>query len=374
MPNNKNKIFCLSVLAWLEKIAKKEIEKQWWEIIETIDRLITFKWSFETAAKVNLWSRVGNKLYLLLAVEDEIEDFDDLYWLVNIIDFEKIRKKDFPIVVKATSIRSKLHHTPSIQSITKKSIVDRLSKYSNNIWNIKEDSSLEKFEVLVLMINDKARILLNLSWEALHKRWYRKVSWEAPIKESLASGLVLLSSWNFRENFYDIFCGSGTIVIEAAMIARNVAPGLKRKFSIVDLDFVSEEQMKELKALAREKKFDWKYNIFWFDIDENVLEIAKQNAINAWVWDTIVFEKKDFRDFKNKSWVLLTNPPYWLRLKTNLEELYKSLNNIFLKNPELKGWFISNFLEFDNLIGKRNFYKKRKLYNWAEMCYFWKKK
>ena len=120
------KRFVLSVLAGLESIAKKEIEKQGGKIIEVVDRLITFEGIIETAAKVNLWSRVGNKVFLLLAEEEEIEDFDDLYGLVNTIDFEKLIPKDSPIIVKATSIRSELHHTPTLQSITKKSIIDKL--------------------------------------------------------------------------------------------------------------------------------------------------------------------------------------------------------------------------------------------------------
>jgi len=369
------KTFALSVSAWLESIAKKEIEKQWWKIVETTDRLITFEGTYETAARVNLWSRVGNKVFLVLAEEENIEDFDDLYWLVNIIDFKKIIPHDFPIIVKATSLRSELHHTPTIQSITKKSIIDKLWG-----WSIEENPDLPKFEVLVLMINNKARILLNLTWDALHKRWYRRETGDAPIKESLAAGLVLLSGWKFREPFYDIFCGSWTIAIEAAMIAKNIAPGLKRKFLIVDLWFISEEQMADLKSEARLKKFDWDYRIFGTDIDDEMVRIAQKNASDAWVWDDVSFEKRDFKksikpfvEWESLKWCLVTNPPYWLRLEADMEYLYKNLDDIFRKNPELIWGFISNYIEFDK-ISKKDFYKKRKLYNWAELCYFWKKK
>ena len=385
------KKFVLSVSAGLESIAKKEIEKQWWKIIETVDRLITFEGNFEVAAKVNLWSRVGNKVYLLLAEEENIEDFDDLYGLVNIIDFKKIIPENSPIIVKATSLRSELHHTPTLQSITKKSIIDNLLNSPlldkrgarGEFWNsIEENPDLPKFEVLTLLLNNKARILLNLSWDALHKRWYRREAGEAPIKESLAAGLVLLSGWRFKEPFYDIFCGSWTIPIEAAMIARNIAPWLKRKFSIVDLGFISEEKMWELKAEAREKKFDWDYRIFGTDIDEEMVIIAQKNASDAWVWDDVSFEKRDFRSFSSSplrkgiigdSWCLVTNPPYGLRLEADMEFLYKNLDSIFRKNSKLKWGFISNYMEFDNF-AKKDFYKKRKLYNGAEKCYFWKKK
>ena len=223
--------FVLSTSAWLEKIARIEVEKQGGKIVEVVDRLITFEGTIEIAAKVNLWSRVGNKVFMLLAEEEGIEDFDDLYGLVNMIDFKNLIPKNSPIIVNATSLRSELHHTPTIQSVSKKAIVENLWG-----WSITEDSEKTKFSVLVLFINNKARVLLNISWDALHKRWYRVEAWEAPIKESLAAGLVLLSGWRFKENFYDIFCGSWTICIEAALIARNIAPWLKREFSMVDLN------------------------------------------------------------------------------------------------------------------------------------------
>ena len=370
------KKFVLSVSAGLESVAKKEVEKQGGKIIEVVDRLITFEGTFETAAKVNLWSRVGNKVFLLLAEEENIEDFDDLYGLVNTIDFKNLIPKSSPIIVKATSLRSELHHTPTMQSITKKSIIDKLWG-----WSIEENVDLPKFEILTLLLNNKARILLNLSWDALHKRGYRREAWEAPIKESLAAGLVLLSGWRFKEPFYDIFCGSWTISIEAAMIAKNIAPGLKRNFLIVDLGFISEEKMWELKAEARTKKFDWTYRIFGSDIDEEMIIIAQKNAADAWVADEVSFEKMDFKRALHK-WLekdqeaegcLVTNPPYGLRLEADMESLYKSIDVIFRKNPKLNWWFISNYMEFDSF-AKKDFYKKRKLYNWAEKCYFWKKK
>jgi putative N6-adenine-specific DNA methylase len=273
-------------------------------------------------------------------------------------------------------LRSELHHTPTLQSITKKSIINKLGW-----WEIFEAPELPKFEILVLVLNNTARILLNLTWDALHKRWYRREAWEAPIKESLAAGLVLLSWWRFKEPFYDIFCGSWTIAIEAAMIAKNIAPWLKRKFSIVDLGFISEEKMAELKSEARSKKFDWNYRIFGSDIDEEMVRIAQKNASDAWVADEVSFEKSDYKRALYK-WLekdqevkgcLVTNPPYGLRLEADMEWLYKSIDVLLRKNPDLKWWFISNYIEFDKF-AKKDFYKKRKLYNWAEKCYFWKKK
>ncbi len=379
--------FILSTSAGLEAIAKREITKQWGKITEVVDRLITFDGTIETAAKVNLWSRVGNKVFMLLAEEENIEDFDDLYWLVNMIDFKNIIPENSPIIVNATSIRSELHHTPTLQSISKKAIIDQL-------WggSIEEDPEKPRFEILVLFINNKARILLNLSGDALHKRGYRTEAGEAPIKESLAAGLVLLSGWRFKQNFYDIFCGSGTICIEAALIARNIAPWLKREFSMVELGFISREKMWELKEEARALKYEGEYRIFGTDIENELIWVATENAKRAGVESDVFFEQMDFRSHElNKmsssplkkgiigdfwiEWTLVSNPPYWLRIweEDKLEWMYKTIDSIFRKNEKLSGGFISNFEEFDSF-AKKWFYKKRKLYNWAEKCYFWRKK
>jgi len=214
--------YILSTIAWVESIAKKEIERQGWKIIEVNDRSVEFEGDSKTMVRVNLWSRVGNKVYQVLEESGRIDDFDKLYDLVSKIDFKKYFHHDYPIIVKAKSINSKLTATPSIQKIVKKAIIDSITDKSGD--KVIEDRELEKFEIMVVIINDKAKILLNTSGEALHKRWYRTETWDAPIKESLAAALVLLSGWRFKQNFYDIFCGSGTIAIEAAMIAKNIAP------------------------------------------------------------------------------------------------------------------------------------------------------
>lgn len=365
--------FVLSTIAWVESIAKKEIEKVWWKIEQTQDRLITFSWDAELIAKVNLWSRVGNKLYLLLWEFDEVTDFEYFFEVIKSISFKKYFKNNNPILVKSSSTRSELFSARTMQSLWKKAIVNSLVWP----WNIyAEDENEEKVEILLLLVDNKLRVLLNTTWEALHKRWYRVEAWEAPIKESLAAALVLLSGWKFKENFYDFFCGSWTIAIEALMIAKNIAPGLKRKFAFEKLWLLQSEIIENERKMAKFKEFDGEYKIFASDIDEEILEIAKQNAKRAGLENQIIFEKKDIREYIWKTdltWALVSNPPYWERLKSeNLEALYNSIDKIFRKNDKLNWWIISSFLEFDNLV-KRNFYKKRKLYNWWEMCYFWKK-
>lgn len=364
--------FVLSTIAWVESIAKKEIEKQWWKIEEVIDRLVTFSGEKELIANVNYWSRVGNKLYLLMWEADNITDFDSLFDLVKSINWKQIFKKDFPIVVKSSSIRSELFSARTIQSIWKKAIVNSLV----GDWVINEDENLQKVEIFILLIDNKARILLNTSGNALHMRWYRTQAWDAPIKESLAAALVLLSNWRFKENFYDTFCGSWTIAIEALMIAKNIAPWLKRAFAFEKLWLLDWETSENLRALARKKIFDWDYTIMGSDIDPEMVELAKENAARAWLAWEINFERKDFKEYLDKElhWTLVSNPPYWERLKEeDLRWMYNNIDKLFRLNPKLWGWVISSYMEFDSLI-KKDTYKKRKLYNWWEKCYFWRRK
>lgn len=369
--------FVLSTIAWVESIAKKEIERQWGKIEEVVDRLITFSGWIELMPRVNLWSRVGNKLYLLLAEKDKVMDFDSLFDLISTINWKKYFKKDYPIVVNTSSTRSELFSARTIQSIWKKAIVKSLV-WENKI--AKEDENLDKMEILILIIDNKVRILLNTSGNALHMRWYRTQAWEAPIKESLAAALVLLSDWRFKEAFYDPFCGSWTIAIEALMIAKNIAPWLRRAFAYEKLWLIDWETAEIERKMARTKTYDWEYRIYASDIDPEMVELAKENAARAWIAGQINFEVKDFKEFLlPPQWgglrgSLVSNPPYWERLKDeNLKSMYNSIDKIFRTNPNLWWWIISSFMEFDNLI-KADDYKKRKLYNGWEKCYFWRRK
>lgn len=364
--------FVLSTIAWVESIAKKEIEKQGWKIEEVTDRLITFSWWIELMPRVNYWSRVGNKLYMLMAEQDNVMDFDSLFDLIEWIHWKKIFKKDFPIHVKTSSIRSELFSARTIQSIWKKAIVKSLV---GDRGVVNEDENLVKAEILILLIDNKARILLNTSWNALHMRGYREKAWEAPIKESLAAALVLLSNWRFKENFFDPFCGSWTIAIEALMIAKNIAPWLRRAFAFEKLWLIDWETSENERALARTKTFDWDYGIYASDIDTEMVELAKENAMRAWLAWQINFEQKDFKDLTDMDlhWTLVSNPPYWERLKEDdLKWMYNSIDKLFRLNPSLWGWIISSYLEFDDLV-KKDSYKKRKLYNGWDKCYFWRK-
>jgi len=366
--------FLITCSAWLEKITKQEVVKQWWNIELVKDRLIFFSWNINLIPKVNLYSRTWNKVYIVLWEWWNIDNFDKLYNLINKISWDKYIQKDHPIKVKATSIKSTLTSTPAIQKITKKSIID---KYSNNSWKtVFENNLLDEQEILTFLIDDNCYILLNTSWETLYKRWYKTQTWEAPIKESLAAWLILLSNWNFNETFYDFTCWSWTICIEALMIAKNIAPWLNRKFAFEKRNFIPSNLLIEEKEIAKSKIYNnKKYNIYGSDIDETIIKIAKQNAKNAWLENEIIFEKKDLIDYKSLplSWLLISNPPYWLRLDNyNLDEIYKNIWLILKKNSNLRWWVITSYNNFTNLVTWLKL-KNKKLYNWNEMCYFYYK-
>ncbi len=365
--------YVLSTIAWVESIAKKEIERQWGKIEEVTDRLVTFSGWVELIPRVNLWSRVGNKLYLLLAEQDNVTDFDNMFDIINSISWKKYLKKDYRVVVKSSSTRSELFSARTIQGLWKKAIVKSMVWEH---WVLNEDENLPKLEILLLIIDNKLRVLLDTSWNALHMRGYRTTAWEAPIKESLAAALVLLSNWRFKETFYDPFCGSWTIAIEALMIAKNIAPWINRKFAFEEISLVDSEVTKNERMAARKRQFEWEYRIRASDISEEMIEIAQENAARVWLAWEINFEQKDFRDLTEQelSWTLVSNPPYWDRLEDeNLRSIYNNIDKIFRKNKNLWGWIISSYMEFDDLV-RKDTYKKRKLYNWSIKCYFWRKK
>jgi len=355
---------------WLESLAKKELELLWLPILNSQDKQITTAFSDENLAKVNLWSRVWNKVYIELVKKNNIDTFDKLFDLIKSIKWADLILEENPIIINATSIWSQLESIPWIQKIWKKAIVDSLTN-----WFLRENDKYPSIFVEIVLIKDTCQILIDSSWDPLHKRWYRKQSVEAPLRENLAAWLVLLSSWRFRENFYDLFCWSWTIVIEAWLIAKNIAPWLNRNFAFEKFKFIKPWVFESEKNKAKEKIMNKTYNIFASDFDEDALIIAQENANIAWVWDLIKFEKIDFRDFlteKDLVWTIVSNPPYWLRLQDeNIDKLYKDISLLLNKNRDLRWWVITDY-QFWDLIKWE--YKKRKLYNWWKMCYFYIKK
>ena len=362
--------YLLTSTLWLESFVKKEVQRQGYTITEVQDKAVYFQGDINAMARMNLWSRFWNLLYLIVWEKRNITDFDDYFDAVFKINWDKYIPHGYQVNIKATSIKSELGATSTLQSLAKKAIVKDL------VWEDILDESPEKgiIEVRILMENDTLRILLNTSWNGLHKRGYREMTWDAPIKENIAAALVIISQWRFREPLWDTFCWSGTIAIEAAMIAMNKAPGMTRKFAFNTWPWLPECLLEDEKKLAKTKEFEWEYTIYASDIDKHVLESAKRNAMFAWVDKAIRFQLMDYKDiiYKDIKGYLISNPPYGERLEDcDVIWIHKDLARVFAENENLQGWIITSHEEFDSY--QKNKYKKRKLYNGWELCYFYRK-
>jgi len=364
--------YLLTSSLWLEALVKKETQKQGYDIIEVQDKAIYFSGWTEAIARMNIWSRFWNILYLIVWGSKNIRDFDAYFDVVKDQDWKKYIPKGYEIVVKATSVKSELWALSTLQALAKKAIVKNLA--GDDI--LRENPAEGTIEVRILLENDTLRIMLNTSGAWLHRRGYREMTGQAPLKENIAAALVILSGWKFREPFYDLFCGSGTIAIEALMIAKNMAPWLKRSFAFEEWAWIDSNILIEEKARAKEKEFDGEYKIYANDIRKEVIESAKRSVSFAWLAWQIEFSHQDYSEVIRKKpsgetmWIV-SNPPYGLRLdEDDSEWIHLWLAEAF-KEPWIMGGIISADLEFEKR--SKTKFKKRKLYNGWEMCYFYRK-
>ncbi len=365
--------YVITCAAGLESILKKEIEIAGYQILSSWPTLVRFKGDFSAIAKMNLRSRVWNKLFLELG-QHITSDFNQLFDLVQGLDW-KMYVQGNPIIVTAITKQSLLTSTPTIQSITKKSIVKKI--LDGKEWQLPEDHSKEAIEILVYIERNMCSILLNTTGESLHKRGYKKATGEAPINEALAAGLLLLSGRKFSEPLYDFFCGSGTIAIEAALLAKNIAPGSFRTFAFQQFKRYDQNLFTTEVISAKSKvMLSKQHTIIASDIDPTMMSIAQENAKHAGVADYIIFETKNISDYMETpelAWTLVSNPPYGLRMNTyDLEKVYHTITELFIKHPKLHGGVITSYEWFlpEDEWGTR---KKSMLYNGGERCWFYKK-
>lgn len=384
--------FVLTCAPGLESILKKEVEIAGYKIIGSQPTFVRFQGDLSAIARMNIRSRVWNKLFLEIK-QYQTPTFDTLFDMVQTID-RGMYIQNNPIIVTAQTRYSVLTSTPTIQSITKKSIVKKLLNKVERLKDGKmerwmndemlfEDPNLQPVEILVHIENDMCSILLNTTGESLHKRGYKQLTGDAPINESLAAGLVLLSWWKFSEPLYDFFCGSGTIVIEAALLAKNMAPAMAgkpgsfRKFAFQS--FARYDQTlftAELKAAKAKMMTGKKHTIIASDIDPKMIAMAKENAKNAGVEEYISFITKDVADYINGPELigaLVSNPPYGLRMNIyDIENIHHTLTEIFTQHPKLHGWIITTYDKFVTDT-KSWSWKKTMFLNGGERCWFYKK-
>lgn len=318
--------------------------------------------------RLNLNLRTGERVLLVLGAF-HAEDFDALYERTRALPWERFIPREGQFPVKGHSLNSTLHSVPACQSIVKKAVAARLGeKYG--LRTLPETGAL--YQIQFSLMKDTATLMLDTSGAGLHKRGYRAQGVAAPLRETLAAAMVMLSRYKGRDPLCDPFCGSGTIPIEAALIAKNRAPGLNRTFSAQKWACVDKKLWLAAADEAMDREFDGDYEIWGGDLDPQAVELARRNAALAEVEDVVRFDVDDARTFH---WGgirgrVVTNPPYGERImeRREAEELYRAFGKAWGKFPE--GWklfLLSSHTEFERTFGKQAD-KKRKLYNGMLKC------
>ena len=346
----------------LEAVIKHELLDLGYEDINVNDGMITLLGAYSDIAKLNINLRAADRIYLVID-EFMASDFEQLFVNVEKIAWYDLLKKDDNFIINARSYKSKLASLRSIQSVSEKAIIKSLQK-KYKISHFKKDGSRIKIEVMIE--KNKAIICLDTSGEGLHKRGYRVDSVKAPLRENLAAALVDLSFYEPSRFLLDPFAGSGTILIEAARKARNIAPGIDRDFDFQNFDFLDDSYYKNAKKDALSKiDYSLRLNILGADISGRAVMLAKENALNAGVSEDITFIQRDISSVavKNDYGIVISNPPYGKRLsRIDMDEIYRKMNEKFLKLDTYSLYFISGDTNFPRKF-KKKLSRKRKLYN-----------
>jgi putative N6-adenine-specific DNA methylase len=317
-------------------------------------------------ARANLWLRTAERVLVVMG-RFKAETFDDLFEGIKAIRWEDYIPRDGKFPIRGHSLESKLKSIPDCQAIIKKAAANRLcGKYK--VERMPETGAM--YQIRFTILKDEVLICIDSSGPSLHKRGYRELSNEAPLRETLAAGIILLSRYKGRGEFRDPFCGSGTIPIEAALIAKNRAPGLLRGFAFEKWSWGS-GIVDKLREEARSKEFNGDYRIIGSDIDSEAIKLSLANAEKAGVGDICRFMRADIRDFtaESEKGTLIANPPYGMRLLDVREAtgLYRTLGS---GTAGLSGWGIYVLTadpEFERAFG-RQASKRRKLYNGMIKC------
>ena len=356
----------------LEAVVKREIEALGYKIVKSEDAKITYMGDERAIARSNLWLRSADRVLLKMG-EFKALEFEDLFQQTKAIAWEEIIPADGKFTVTGTSVKSKLHSVPACQSIVKKAIVERLGSFYC-IDRFEETGA--EYTVKVTILKDRVTLTIDTSGAGLHKRGYRVSDVAAPIKETLAAAMVQLSFWKAGRLLVDPCCGSGTIPIEAAMIGRNIAPGLNRKFASQEWDIIPPEIWKEERKAAFEAiDYDADIRIEASDISGRAVEAALENAAEAGVDDCIEFKKMDMAKLtaEEEGGIVITNPPYGERIgeKKQIEAIYRAYSEFYKKNPTWSLFMVTTDKEVENKIFGRPADRRRKLYNGRlEVCYY----
>ncbi len=357
----------------LEAVMKKEILDLGYEVSQVEDGRVTFIGDAEAICRANIFLRTTERV-LLKVGSFHAETFEDLFQGTRAIPWEEYLPKDAKFwVAKASSIKSKLFSPSDIQSIMKKAMVERMKKAYGIEWFPENGAS---FPLRVFLHKDTVTVALDTTGESLHKRGYRTLTSKAPITETLAAALIMLTLWKSDRILVDPFCGSGTFPIEAAMIAANMAPGMNREFLSEDWKHLIPRKcwydaMDEANDLV---DLSVQTDIQGYDIDGDIVRAARANAKAAGVDELIHFQQRSVSDLSHpkKYGFLITNPPYGERIedKKNLPELYKTIGERFAELDSWSAYIITAYEDTERYFGRKAD-KNRKIYNGMMKTYFY---
>lgn len=357
----------------MEAVLKREIYDLGYDITAVEDGKVTFLGDAEAVCRANIFLRTTERVLLKIG-RFKAETFDELFEKTKALPWEDYIPEDGKFwVAKANSIKSKLYSPSDIQSIMKKAIVERLKQKYKKEWFPETGAS---FPIRVSFMKDEITIGIDTSGESLHKRGYRRLTSKAPVTETLAAALIMLTPWKKDRILVDPFCGCGTIPIEAAMIGANMAPGRNRSFiSEGWKHLIPEEYWKDAREEAEDMiETDVEMNIQGYDIDGDIVKAARENAKLAGVDKYIHFQQRPMQELKNpkKYGFIITNPPYGERLeeKSAMPKLYQEMGQTFAGLDSWSYYIITAFDEAEKYMGRKAD-KNRKIYNGMLKTYYY---
>ena len=362
--------FTVPCLFGLEGLCGDELRRQNFENVRVENGRVLFSGDETALAKANLWLRTGERVLITLG-SFPARSFEELFQGVYHLPLEDFIPKDGTFPVKGHCLNSQLMSVPDCQAIVKKAASRRLGEKYCLSW-LPETG--DKYQLQFSIMNDQVNLYLDTTGPGLHKRGYRAVGNEAPLRETLAAAMVQLTRYRGREFFWDPFCGSGTITIEAALIAKNRAPGLMRKFAAQSFPWIAPEIWEDLRREAKEKEFNGNYHILGSDNDPRCVSLSMANARKAGVAGCIRFRDGDATKMSlpTDTGILVTNPPYGQRMleQQSAQRLYAALGRHLKYANGWKKYIITSEPEFEHYFGRRAD-KKRKLYNGMIQCNYY---
>ena len=348
----------------LEAVLKREIYDLGYEITKVEDGRVTFEGDEEAICRANIFLRTAERVMIQVG-RFKATTFEELFQGIKNLPWEEYIPEDGKFwVKKASSINSKLFSPSDIQSIAKKAMVERMKQKYHKEW-FKEDGAA--YPVRIFLLKDEVTVALDTSGDSLHKRGYRTMTSKAPLTETLAASLIMLTPWRKDRILVDPFCGSGTFPIEAAMIAANVAPGMNRDFTAEEWTNLIDRKLWYECVKEAEDMIDTtvKVDIQGYDIDGDVIKAARENAKRAGVEHMIHFQQRAVADLSHpkKYGFIITNPPYGERLedKADLPELYTQIGQAYQRLDSWSMFLITSYTDTEKYIGRKAD-KNRKIY------------